>query len=103
MPVRKWNEVYERLHSAGPALAGAASTTTAGRNVVNENDERVGGADPQPVHVAPVIEPATSAPQAPVPAHGARHTGRVGRCRARAESGSDCAAAISTGASARPR
>ena len=36
MHVRKTDEAFERLHTAAPALAGVASRTTTGRNVVSE-------------------------------------------------------------------
>ncbi|HEX4493770.1 MAG TPA: hypothetical protein VH914_21390 [Acidimicrobiia bacterium] len=83
MQVRKWNEVYERLHTEGPALAGAASTTTAGRNVVDRTNERIEGDGPQ-LDVSNVANFATSASPVPVAAHGARRAGQLGRCRARA-------------------
>jgi Transglycosylase-like domain len=35
MHVRRWNRAFERLHTGAPALAGVASRTTTGRNVVS--------------------------------------------------------------------
>lgn len=40
MHVRKTKGVFERLHTAAPALAGVASRTTTGRNVVSEGSNR---------------------------------------------------------------
>jgi hypothetical protein len=40
MHVRKVSRVFERLHTAAPALAGVASKTTTGRNVVSERSTR---------------------------------------------------------------
>jgi hypothetical protein len=40
MHVRKMGGVFERLHTAAPALAGVASRTTTGRNVVSEGSIR---------------------------------------------------------------
>ena len=40
MHVRKTSGVFERLHTAAPALAGVASRTTTGRNVVSSESAR---------------------------------------------------------------